>query len=140
MTEKILNTRIINKHETEENWLKSSFIPKQGEIIVYDVDNVYSYERMKIGDGVQNVNQLPFVDDAVRNLIGDTSIEDQISAAIMNSQADFSVMDETNPAFIKNKPTEEDAIALLMSTGFLIPVVNNNGDILTDSQENILFI
>lgn len=61
MAEKILNSRIINKHDTEENWLKATgFTPKQGELIVYDIDNTHSYERIKIGDGVQNVNDLPF--------------------------------------------------------------------------------
>lgn len=62
MAEKILNSRIINKHDTEANWLKATgFTPKQGEIIVYDIDENYNYERIKIGDGVQNVNNLPFV-------------------------------------------------------------------------------
>ena len=60
MTEKRLNTRIIHKHETEANWLLSSFVPLQGEIVIYDIDDNYSYERIKIGDGVQNVNALPF--------------------------------------------------------------------------------
>ena len=65
MAEKTINNlRIINKHDTEENWLKATgFTPKQGELIVYDIDDNYNYERIKIGDGVQNVNDLPFVDD-----------------------------------------------------------------------------
>lgn len=61
MAEKNIKARIIHKHDTAENWAKAtSFIPKQGEIIVYDIDADYSYERFKIGDGVQNVNALPF--------------------------------------------------------------------------------
>ena len=61
MAEKIMKTRIIHKHDTEENWNKATnFIPKQGEIIVYDVDATHVYERFKIGDGVTNVNSLPF--------------------------------------------------------------------------------
>ena len=60
MAEKNLNARIIHKHDTEENWLKSSFIPKQGEIIIYDIDSSHSYERIKVGDGTTNVNNLPF--------------------------------------------------------------------------------
>ena len=31
-----------------------------GEIIVYDADDTYSYPRFKIGDGIHNVNELPF--------------------------------------------------------------------------------
>lgn len=79
MGEKILSSRIIHKHDVEANWLKATkFIPMAGEIIVYDRDDnvtdeslkgTYSYERMKIGDGVQVVNALPFVDDAVRELL-----------------------------------------------------------------------
>ncbi len=64
MAEKTLNTRIINKHALEADWLKATnFIPKQGELIVYDRDANYSYERFKIGDGTTAVNQLPFTND-----------------------------------------------------------------------------
>ena len=64
MAEKILNSRIVNKHDVEANWIKATgFTPKQGEIIVYDIDQNYSYERIKIGDGVQNVSSLPFYTD-----------------------------------------------------------------------------
>ena len=38
MSEKTLNNiRIVHKHDIEANWLKAeNFIPKQGEIIIYD--------------------------------------------------------------------------------------------------------
>ena len=55
--------RMSQKHDIEANWLKATnFIPMQGEIIVYDVDSNYTYERLKIGDGIKTVNNLPFVD------------------------------------------------------------------------------
>lgn len=61
MAEKTIKTRIIHKHDIEANWnLATNFTPKQGEIIVYDVDAIHAYERFKIGDGVTNVNSLPF--------------------------------------------------------------------------------
>lgn len=61
MTEKNIKSRITHKHDTEANWqLAVNFIPKQGEIIVYDEDENYSYSRFKIGNGVSNVNDLPF--------------------------------------------------------------------------------
>ena len=61
MAEKTILGRIIQKHDIEANWnLATGFIPKQGEIIVYDIDENYTYERFKIGDGVTNVNDLPF--------------------------------------------------------------------------------
>ena len=108
MAEKTLNNiRIVNKHDVEENWLKATgFTPKQGELVVYDVDDNYSYERIKIGDGIQNVNSLPFVDDALKAdllaqinsvddkvdgvsaLIGDTAVSEQINTAIGKATAD----------------------------------------------------
>ena len=64
----VLNTRIQHKHDTEINWSKATgFIPKQGELIVYDIDDNYNYERIKIGDGVTNVNSLPFANEIITN-------------------------------------------------------------------------
>lgn len=67
-----INTRIQQKHDIEANWIKAvNFIPKVGEIIVYDIDDSYNYERMKIGDGETNVNDLPFFAnlDTVKELV-----------------------------------------------------------------------
>lgn len=117
MAEKILTGRIVQKHDVESNWLKATnFTPKQGEVIIYDIDENYSYERIKIGDGVQNVNDLPFVNDALRTellaqinsantnidtvddkvdavsaLVGDTSVSTQITTAMADK------MDMANP-------------------------------------------
>ena len=54
------NTRIQLKHDTETNWNKAvNFIPKAGEMIIYDADGTNSV-RIKIGDGITVVNNLPF--------------------------------------------------------------------------------
>jgi hypothetical protein len=64
MADRELSSRIIHKHDSAENWAKATnFIPKQGEIIVYDRDANYTYERIKIGDGITKVNSLPFLLD-----------------------------------------------------------------------------
>lgn len=69
VSEKKLNARVILKHETEANWkLAVNFIPKKGEAIVYDIDDTYNYERLKIGDGVTNVNSLPFINKQIQNV------------------------------------------------------------------------
>lgn len=91
-TEKTLNSRIVHKHDTEANWLKAiNFTPKQGELIIYDKDANYNYERAKIGDGQTNVNNLPFIvdtstlpEDIVRiSLL--TQIEEDLYEAISNN-------------------------------------------------------
>lgn len=62
MSSKRIKTRIIQKHATASDWAKAvNFVPLAGEVIVYDVDANYSYERIKIGDGSKNVNDLPFL-------------------------------------------------------------------------------
>lgn len=66
MSSNTFYTRIIQKHDSEANWNNcSDFIPLIGEIIVYDPDANYNYPRIKIGDGVTNVNALPFVNDTI---------------------------------------------------------------------------
>ena len=63
MVEKKLKTRIINKHETQEDWeaVNFNFIPLLAELIVYDPDSTYTQARLKIGDGKTNVKDLPYV-------------------------------------------------------------------------------
>lgn len=59
--EKQLKSRLLQKHDTEANWNKATnFIPKAGELIVYDVDDTYDYTRLKVGDGITIVSNLPF--------------------------------------------------------------------------------
>ena len=87
--QKKVSSRIIPKHDIESNWNKATnFIPLKGEIIVYDADENYSYPRIKHGDGVTNVNELPF-----REL-----------------QVDWNQTDNTQVDYIKNKPFYEEII------------------------------
>lgn len=68
----IIKGRFVQKHDTEANWaLAINFSPLQGEIIVYDPDDTYSYARFKVGDGATNVNDLPFTSGVI-NLVGTT--------------------------------------------------------------------
>ena len=65
-TEKTLKTRVVLKHDTEANWKTAGnaanpFIPKKGEVIIYDPDNAHTYSRQKVGDGIKNINELPFL-------------------------------------------------------------------------------
>jgi len=107
--EKYLKSRVVHKHDTEENWLKATgFTPKQGEIIIYDIDDDYDYERFKIGDGTTNVNSLPFVlsdkietvNESINNLstlVGDEPVSTQISNAVAEkTQVQMITWEETD--------------------------------------------
>lgn len=65
MADKIMHTRIIHTHDIEKNWeATSNFIPRAGELICYDPDTEHDSARVKIGDGVQSINELPFFVDS----------------------------------------------------------------------------
>lgn len=57
-----VKTRIVHKHDTQENWEKASnFIPLAGELIFYTPDENNQLTRVKVGDGKTSVSNLPFV-------------------------------------------------------------------------------
>ena len=54
---KQINTRIINKHDTQANWAKATgFIPEKGEILV--VDDL-TPPGIMVGDGTTPASELP---------------------------------------------------------------------------------
>ena len=86
-----INTRIKNKHATEDVWNSSDFIPLQGEIIVYDRDDEVPYQRMKIGDGQTLLSELPFLDETmviysenVIHLSSNSPLSDILNTYILN--------------------------------------------------------
>lgn len=68
MADKNFKARIVNKNGTSAEWEKAtSFVPKKGELILYTDLN-----KIKIGDGVTKVNDLPFSNDDKVSKAGDT--------------------------------------------------------------------
>lgn len=107
-TEKNIKSRVVNKHDLEINWEKATtFIPKQGEIIIYDRETLanglimpnvvtdqsgnsllssgrttpFTYERFKIGDGIKLVGDLPFA----YSIIAD-EVKDYINTSFLNGE------------------------------------------------------
>lgn len=84
--EKIINSRIQNKVDTETNWTtagQNGFIPKNGEFIIYKEDETHPLRRVKIGDGITPVHELPFVTDAVNvTAITDEEIDEICSGTL----------------------------------------------------------
>lgn len=66
-----------------------------------------------------------------------------IGAGEPQVQSDWSQNDETAPDYIKNKPleeTEDDAMEMLADMGIVDPVIDEEGNVLTDESGNILTI
>lgn len=120
--EKNLKVRISNKHDIEANWLKATnFIPKAGELIIYDPDENFAYARFKFGDGVTLINDLPFG----------------------HLQSDFNQTDETQLDFIKNKPdtiTPDMILQMLDETGAAQPIADIDNSVLTTEDNKIVIL
>lgn len=81
----IINTRIQSKHDTTENWNKAhGFIPKAGEVIIYDdyeiktrtveiqgeaIEETIWVPNIKVGTGNAYVQDLPFVNETIRDVL-----------------------------------------------------------------------
>ena len=111
--EKIFKSRIQLKHDIEENWLKATnFIPKEGEIIIYDVDADNPTPRFKIGNGEMLVNALPFV----------------------AAQADWNITDENNSGYIKNKPDYDKIVADMEELSDNVAYIGDSNENITDVE------
>ena len=128
--EKQMGSRVLLKNDIEANWMKAvNFIPKLGEAIIYNaeldgqepiIDGIairqpIKYPRVKIGDGITNVNDLPFmasdsVDFFVQNEEPENAPENTVWIDLDEDsgneiiQSDWDITDEADPAYIKNKP------------------------------------
>lgn len=55
----MIKTNTVIKHDLSANWSKAkNFVPKKEEVIIYD--DIFPC-GIKIGDGVTNLQDLPFV-------------------------------------------------------------------------------
>ena len=73
MATNTIKTRIQLKNDTEAHWnLATNFVPKQGEVIIYSADDTRPFSRLKVGDGVTNVIDLPFINSGSSEKINHT--------------------------------------------------------------------
>lgn len=112
---KTYDTRIQLKHDTEENWNKagpkqgsSGFVPLAGELIIYSADNAHPFSRLKVGNGVTNVVNLPFID-----------------AGTLNGTEVEIVKSDTYAAL--PIPGSEDKLYIVTATGKLYHYIKNRG-------------
>jgi hypothetical protein len=62
-----MKARVSQLHKTEADWSKlPDFVPMHGEFIVFDPDRRHKYARLKLGDGITKLQNLPFfIDSAI---------------------------------------------------------------------------
>ena len=92
----IVKTRIQNKNDIEDHWLKATnFTPLKGEVIIYNEDSTHNYKRVKIGDGNTLVSNLPFLNAELETKIGDLTTRLSALEALLNE-------DGYNVVLVKN--------------------------------------
>lgn len=117
--EKEIKGRIVNKHGLPSDWKKATgFIPMEGEIIVYEPEGEIDHSRIKIGDGVTNVNDLPFNLSYQKN---NSLVGGSIDSGILSSIAGITV---SNANLSEAKATAPNSLSFGMST-----VANGTGSV-----------
>jgi hypothetical protein len=145
MANKTMKTRIIHKHAIATHWaLATNFVPKQGELIVYDdryIDSdgneviVADAVKYKIGDGVTLVNDLPFVGGSlVKSDIISLAASKWIKGTNVYSQV-VSIPNVTTNSKVDIYPTPEQLIEL-QSAGIALMAVNDNGTVTVYALNN----
>lgn len=66
-----MKARVSNLTKTEAEWTKLNFKPLPGELIVYtpEASDSFACTKLKIGDGVHMLHELPFVIDYTANAV-----------------------------------------------------------------------
>lgn len=129
MADKNLKARIVNKNGTSAEWEKAtSFVPKKGELILYTDLN-----KIKIGDGVTKVNDLPFTtvpnktsdltNDSgyITNTSVDTKLEDKVSKTGDTMTGDLKMADSSGAVKGSVSDTVE-GVALTAENGACLKV------------------
>lgn len=118
--------RIQHKGETESNWQQSSLIPLENELIIYEPDETYDYPRIKIGDGVTGVNDLPFITASLEE-----KIEEIENAPIMPAKGatvTTVVADNENCTLIEHfNSSEIIKLTKSLSEKIIFVTLNNQG-------------
>ena len=118
-----LNTRIQTRRDTASNWETKNPVLLDGEMII--VTTNAGDTRFKIGDGTKTYTQLPFQDESLYNVLSGkadsadldakqdalTGTEGQVvgfdesghAVAMDIIQSDWSINDESKPAYVKNR-------------------------------------
>lgn len=109
-------------------------VPSTGIYSIYadfDGDDIPDYVS-GLSYGSSTVHQLDekFIPNTIARISDIPGVTEQV-------QSDWTQTDESAPDFIKNKPDEEDALALLVEVGFIEPAVAADGSIYTDENGKI---
>lgn len=135
MATKELKARVTMKHDTETNWNKAiNFTPLNGEVIVYDMDATNDKPRIKIGDGLTKVTELPFASGS--ELPDVTSTDDGKVLGVVNGDwgaidppsggtSDYNELTNSPMRLSAPRFTQDDSIGTGMFMGQAVTKISN---------------
>lgn len=132
MAEKTLNTRIQQKHDSQTNWDKATnFIPKDGEIIIYDADANNAKPRIKVGDGTSKLSALPFITNDADILAKLNALDYSGATASGNAISFITQVTQTDGAINATKAT------IPVAASNQLGLVKSGTDITVDANGNV---
>lgn len=137
MEEKQIRGRFQQKTDTSQNWEKAGnngFIPKKGEIIVYQDD---TSSKIKIGDGVTNVNILEFSSgEADLSFVEEHIINKENPHEVTAEQIDAVSLNKFNEH--KNNKNNPHGITATQVIGAAGHKTEYNGEVFNDDNNKAL--
>lgn len=105
-----LDVRMIQKADTQEGWdANPLFVPFAAEFIVYKPDDTYPHSRLKLGDGVTPISQLPFIDTTLFLSAENISYGSTVLASFLDTLTRINY--ETDLAFDTSEIVIDNAVA-----------------------------
>ena len=95
-------------------------------------------KKKDISEIKSNITKLINQKEKLVNLIISEDSE-QIIKTMSENQPDFNEVSQTSPSYIKNKPTDIDAVILMSETGIVEPVADTDNAIFV-SEKNELYV
>ena len=124
MANKEFQARVKHKRDTSANWTSNNPVLLDGEIIL--VDTAEGELRAKIGDGIKTYTQLPFSDEALRSLITEKTVVDDVLSST-----------STNPVQNKVVNTAISNLNALVGDASVAEQITNAIDTLTPEEVGI---
>lgn len=137
-----LSSRIVSKHALPSEWYISTLVPLKGEQIIYDAGNdpvdgnYYSKPRIKVGDGVTVVNELPFIN-------GVSATVSKTSKTVITGVELPSMMTEASytPSSMSQALSIDDAgdgtLTVVFNSGSFVPATYRDGSVSSDEIEYV---
>lgn len=117
--------------DTEKNKLATIEVGADKTIVdeVLDSESTHPVQNKVIKEALDNLSAK----------LGDEEVGQLIMKTMVENQADFAITDRTSPSYIKNKPSQDEAIELLAEAEVVQPMADENGALYVDNN-NALYV